>query len=37
MSLDFGLYRVMHARSAEVSRFLGQYLWSQMVDATRTI
>ena len=31
--LDFGLYRVMHAKSAEVSQFLDQDLLPQVKDA----
>src|SRR6187399_1400616 len=31
--LDFGLYRVMHAKSAEVSKFLDRDLLPQVRDA----
>ncbi len=31
--LDFGLYRVMHAKSAEVSQFLDKDLLPQVKDA----
>ncbi|MDP3938597.1 MAG: site-specific DNA-methyltransferase, partial [Deltaproteobacteria bacterium] len=31
--LDFGLYRVMHAKSAEVSQFLGRDLLPQVQSA----
>ena len=31
--LDFGLYRVMHAKSAEVSHFLDKDLLPQVKDA----
>ena len=30
--LDFGLYRVMHARSAEVSQFLDKELLPHLVE-----
>ena len=31
--LDFGLYRIMHAKSAEVSQFLDKDLLPQVMDA----
>ena len=31
--LDFGLYRIMHAKSAEVTQFLDQHLLPQVKDA----
>jgi adenine-specific DNA-methyltransferase len=31
--LDFGLYRIMHAKSTEVSQFLDQDLLPQVKDA----
>ena len=33
--LDFGLYRIMHAKSAEVSQFLDKDLLPQVKDAVR--
>ena len=31
--LDFGLYRIMHAKSAEVTQFLDQELLPQVAQA----
>src|SRR4026208_758118 len=31
--LDFGLYRIMHAKSAEVTEFLDQHLLPQVKEA----
>ena len=35
--LDFGLYRVLHAKSAEVSQFLEKDLLPQVKTALRSI
>jgi hypothetical protein len=35
--LDFGLYRVMHAKSAEVSQFLDKDLLPQVTGGVRSI
>ena len=35
--LDFGLYRVMHAKSAEVSQFLDKDLLPQVTGGVRPI